>query len=262
MEYGNNNWNNGRGQTCRTGKARVDDDEEKRHNRQHHERGGIGKIKGGDDDVGQPGGSLGGQQGVAQGNAYAEENNGTPVDFVDNFLPMHNADFRQHQDGDSNDGAGGGVDNVQLLLCGPQNQKAQRNAQQLELVPADFTHFSQKLFDSLLTTGDFVNFRRHDEHHYMVKRKAHEDSEGSGGKEPVQPRNIYSQLAADEVDGYHVLGGSSFDADVPHAVNLGNRNHQHAGKTAFERYAKGADHTKHNRYEAGHAGGGAGNEKA
>ena len=115
----------------------------------------------------------------------------------------------------------------------------------------------QKLFDCLLTTGDFVDFRRHQEHHNMIQGKAHEYGKGSGGNEPVQPGNIYSQLRADEVDGYHILSSSCLDTDVPDAVDLSYGNHQHTGETAFERYAESADHTENNRYKAGNAGCGA-----
>ena len=87
----------------------------------------------------------------------------------------------------------------------------------------------QKLFDCLLTARDFVDFRRHQEHHNMIQGKAHKNGKGGSGDEPVEPGNIYSQLRANEVDGHHVLSSSRLDADVPDAVYLSYGNHQHTG---------------------------------
>ena len=85
----------------------------------YHNGGGVRQVKGIDDNVGQPGSCFGGQQGIAKGNAYTEENNGAPVDFMNNLFPLHNTDFRQHQNADSDNSTGGGVDDMQLLFCRP-----------------------------------------------------------------------------------------------------------------------------------------------
>ena len=96
----------------------------------------------------------------------------------------------------------------------------------------------------------------------MVKREAHEQGKGSCGDEPVHPGDVYAELAADEVDGDHVLCCGCFDADVPDAVDLRYGNHEHACEAAFEWNAEGADHAEDDGHEAGDAGCGAWNEEA
>ena len=119
LQDGDDNRNNSRGKTGGAGKAHMHDNQKQRHNCQNRERGGVGEVKGGDNYIRQPGGSLRRQQRTAEGDADAEENNGTPVDFVDNLVPLHNADFWQHKQGDSDHRCGGGVNYVQLFLCRP-----------------------------------------------------------------------------------------------------------------------------------------------
>lgn len=96
----------------------------------------------------------------------------------------------------------------------------------------------------------------------MVKREAHQNSEGRCGDEPVHPGNIDTKLGADEVYGNHVLRSRRFDTDVPNAVDLCNGDHEHAGKAAFKRYAEGADHAENDGHEAGHTCCCAGDEEA
>ena len=86
----------------------------------------------------------------------------------------------------------------------------------------------------------------------MVKSEAHQNSKGRCGDEPVHPGNIDAKLGADEVYGNHVLRSRRFNADVPHAVDLRNGNHEHAGEAAFKRYAEGANHAENDGHEAGH----------
>ena len=151
---------------------------------------------------------------------------------------------------------------MQLFLGCPEEQKADGNDEQLDFVRRNFAHIMQQLFDGFLTAGDFFDFRGHEEHHDMVKRKAHEQGEGRSGDEPVHPRDVDAELAADEVDSNHVLRCGSFDADVPDTVDLRYCNHEHSGEAAFERYAEGADHAEDDRHEAGNAGCGARNKEA
>ena len=86
----------------------------------------------------------------------------------------------------------------------------------------------------------------------MVKSEAHQNSKGRCGDEPVHPGNIDAKLGADEVYGNHVLCSRRFDPDVPHAVDLRDGNHEHAGEAAFKRYAEGANHAENDGHEAGH----------
>ena len=119
LQDGNDNRNDSRGKTGGAGKAHMHDNQNQCHDCQNRERGGVCKVEGGDDYIRQPGGSLRRQQCAAQGDADAEEDNCTPVNFVDNLVPLHNADFGQHKQGDSDHRCGGGVNYVQLFLCRP-----------------------------------------------------------------------------------------------------------------------------------------------
>ena len=98
----------------------MHDDEEERHSSEHHERGGVGEVEGCDDDISKPGGSLRGEECTAKRDADAEEYNGAPVDFVDDLLPLHNADFWQHQKRNGYHGRSRGIQNVQLFFCCPE----------------------------------------------------------------------------------------------------------------------------------------------
>lgn len=119
LQDGDDDGNDGRGKTGGAGKAHMHDNQKQCHDCQNRERCGVCEVEGGDNNVCQPGGSLRRQQRTAEGDAYAEENNGTPVDFVDNIVPLHNADFGQHKQSDSDHRCGGGVNYVQLFLCRP-----------------------------------------------------------------------------------------------------------------------------------------------
>lgn len=119
LQDGDDDGNDGRGETGGAGKAHMHDNQKQCHDCQNCERCGVCEVEGGDNNICQPGSSLRRQQRTAEGDADAEENNGTPVDFVDNLVPLHNADFGQHKQSDSDHRCGGGVNYVQLFLCRP-----------------------------------------------------------------------------------------------------------------------------------------------
>ena len=73
----------------------MHDNKEQCHDCQYHNGGGVRQVKGIDDNVGQPGSCFGGQQGIAKGNAYTEENDGAPVDFMNNLLGQFTRNYTQ-----------------------------------------------------------------------------------------------------------------------------------------------------------------------
>ena len=89
--------------------------------------------------------------------------------------------------------------------------------------------------------------------HQLIKSGRHQHGKRSSGNKPVQPRNINAKRLADEVYRNHVLRRRSFYAYIPYAVNLRHGNHQHACKTAFQRYAESFNHAHNNGDKAGNA---------
>ena len=65
LQYGDDDRDNGGCQSRSAGEAHMHDNQEQCHDCEDHNGGGIGQVKGIDDNVGQPGSCFSGQQGIA-----------------------------------------------------------------------------------------------------------------------------------------------------------------------------------------------------
>ena len=123
LQHGNNDRDNGCRQTCGAGKAHVNNDEEQGHDRQDHQGSRIFEPKADNDLVSHPGGCFGREQSRAQRDADAEQEHCAPVDLMHDVVPVHDADLGQHQQSDCDHCRRGGVDGMQFLFGGPEDQQ-------------------------------------------------------------------------------------------------------------------------------------------
>ena len=100
------------------------------------------------------------------------------------------ADLRQHHEHDTGDGDSRRIKGMQLLLCDPEKEQRERDAEELLFRQGDGSHFLQHLIQCFLPAGHFFHFRRHDMDQKEIENDRHDGCIRSGCDEPFQPADV------------------------------------------------------------------------
>ena len=117
--------NHRRGESCSARKAEVDDDQKQRQQHQDNEGAGVLKTKVLHNQVCEPAGRIGPQQGRSHTDADREQHDRSPGKAVLRLFPIHHAQARQQHQGDRGDSCRRRVEVVQHFLGRPKAQQYQ-----------------------------------------------------------------------------------------------------------------------------------------
>ena len=231
----------------------MNDDEKEGENRNDDKSGLICEPEGGTNAFGEPLCSVGGQKRGAERDADAEDEQRAPVDAVDDAFPVHHAHARQHKERNGAHCRSRRIKGVELLFRHPHKEEYEGDDRELPFSSGHGSEFCEFTANGIVAARNIFERTLKESSDDHIEHDAHQSGERCSSDKPVKPGNIMTGQFLNEPHGDHILGSGSLDADIPHAVDLCNRDEEHGAESTLQRESEGAHHAGDDRHEAGNA---------